>query len=105
LAAVLACFFAGCSRGEGEPHTASPSSQSSTTPELKPRQVRDVPHIGTVIISYSPLLVIRDQSTQGRAFYLKGIQASECLSFLKANPEPTERDVRAACPGAIASAP
>ena len=50
---------------------------------------------------YSPLLVIRDQSTQGRRFYLKGIQASECLSFLKANPEPSERDVRAACPGAI----
>jgi hypothetical protein len=57
------------------------------------------------VISYSPLLVIRDQSTHGRRFYIEGIQASECLSFLKANPEPSERDVRAACPGAIASAP
>jgi len=63
-----------------------------------------VPHIGAVVITYLPLLVIRDQSTQGRSFYLTGVQASECLSFLKANPAASERDVRAACPGALVAA-
>ena len=95
LAAVLACSLSGCSHGGDKPHTASP----------KPPQIRDLAHIGAVLISHSPLLVIRDQSTQGRRFYLNGIQASECLSFLNANPAPSERDVRAACPGAIRKVP
>ena len=64
-----------------------------------------MPHVGTVVISYLPLLVIHDRATNGRRFYLAGIQASECLSFLKANRQPSKRDVRAACPGAIGSAP
>lgn len=44
-------------------------------------------------------IVIYDRETQGRRFTLSGVQASECLSFLHANPGASERDVRAACPG------
>jgi hypothetical protein len=60
-----------------------------------------VPHVGTVVISHLPLLVIHDRATKGRRFYLEGVQAGECLSFLKANPTPSATDVRAACPGTV----
>jgi hypothetical protein len=43
--------------------------------------------------------VIRDRATHGKSFFLTGIQASECLSYVKANPASPARDVRAACPG------
>jgi hypothetical protein len=45
--------------------------------------------------------VIRDRATHGKRFYLTGFQASECLSYLKANPAAPARDVRAACPGKV----
>jgi hypothetical protein len=44
-------------------------------------------------------IVIRDRATHGKRFFLTGIQAGECVSYLKANPNASESDVRAACPG------
>jgi hypothetical protein len=44
-------------------------------------------------------IVIRDRATRGKRFLLTGIQAGECLSYLKANPSAPAKDVRAACPG------
>ena len=95
LAAVLLCALSGCSN----------DAPSSTASKPKPAQVRTVPHVGTVVISHLPLLVIRDRATNGRRLYLAGLHARECLSYLKANPAPSKRDVHAACPGAIGSVP
>gem|GEM_PF-3936778 len=44
-------------------------------------------------------IVIHDRATRGKRFLLTGIQAGECLSYLKANPSASAKDVRAACPG------
>jgi hypothetical protein len=44
-------------------------------------------------------IVIRDRATQGKRFLLSGIQAGECLSYLRANPDAPTKDIRAACPG------
>jgi hypothetical protein len=49
-------------------------------------------------------LVIRDRTTRGRRFFLTGIQAGECLSYLRANPAASAKDVRVACPGETAVA-
>jgi hypothetical protein len=59
--------------------------------------------VGDVIVSREPRegTVIRDGATHGKRFVLTGIQASECLSYLKANPGARQRDVRAACPGEV----
>jgi hypothetical protein len=54
--------------------------------------VRSSPRKGTVI---------RDRATHGKRFRLAGIQASECLSYLEANPAAATRDVQAACPGKV----
>ena len=43
--------------------------------------------------------MIRDRATRGKRFFLSGMQAGECLSYLKANPGASAKDVRAACPG------
>lgn len=47
-------------------------------------------------------IVLRDRATGGKRFYLTGMQAGECLSYLKANPSASAKDVRAACPGEAA---
>jgi hypothetical protein len=47
-------------------------------------------------------IVIRDRATGGKRFYLTGMQAGECLSYLRANPSASAKDVRAACPGEAA---
>jgi hypothetical protein len=49
-------------------------------------------------------IVIRDRATHGKRFVLTGIQAGECLSYLKANPSASAKDVRAACPGEAVAA-
>jgi hypothetical protein len=48
--------------------------------------------------------VIVDRGTLGKRFSLSGVQAGECLSFLRANPHPSDTDVRAACPGELSPA-
>ncbi|HEX6507699.1 MAG TPA: hypothetical protein VF221_08725 [Chloroflexota bacterium] len=64
--------------------------------------VRTLPFIGQVVIGYGPGgLVISDRATHGRRFALSGMQAGECMSYLKANPTAAEADVRAACPGRV----
>jgi hypothetical protein len=62
--------------------------------------------VGEVIVRRGPRegTVIRDRATHGRRFLLTGIQASECLSYVKANPASPARDVRAACPGKAVAA-
>jgi hypothetical protein len=49
-------------------------------------------------------IVIRDRATHGKRFLLTGIQAGECLSYLRANPSAPAKDVRAACPGEAVAA-
>ena len=62
--------------------------------------------MGYVIVRRNPRegTVIRDGATHGERFLLTGIQAGECLSYLKANPAAPARDVRAACPDEVAVA-
>ncbi len=62
--------------------------------------------MGDVIVSPATRegTVIRDRATHGRRFFLADIQASECLSYLKANPTAPARDARAACPGKVVAA-
>jgi hypothetical protein len=61
---------------------------------------RKLPSVGEVIIQRGVYgTVIVDRATRGKRFSLSGVQAGECLSFLKANPNPSDADVRAACPG------
>jgi hypothetical protein len=58
--------------------------------------------VGQVIVQrgrYGFLIV--DRATHGRRFSLSGAQAGECLSFLKANRNPSDADVHAACPGRL----
>jgi hypothetical protein len=69
----------------------------NATTALVPR----LPSVGAVIVRREPRkgITIRDRSTHGKRFFLAGFQAGECLSYLKANPNASESDVRAACPG------
>jgi hypothetical protein len=64
--------------------------------------VRTLPSVGEVIVRQEPRqgMVIRDRATHGKRFFLSGIQAGECLSYLRANPGAPAKDVRAVCPGA-----
>jgi len=57
--------------------------------------------VGSVVVLREPRIgmIIFDRSTGGKHFYLYGMQARECLSFVKANPHPSRVDFRAACPG------
>jgi hypothetical protein len=60
-----------------------------------------LPSVGEVVVRREPRqgIVLRDEATHGKRFFLSAIQAGECLSYLKANPSAAESDVRAACPG------
>jgi hypothetical protein len=62
-----------------------------------------LPSVGAVVVRREPRqgIVLRDQATHGKRFFLSAIQAGECLSYLKANPSAAESDVRAACPGEL----
>jgi hypothetical protein len=111
---VLACAVSACSDGtsgsSSPPAGGSSSSSSPATAEtgagasVPTRQVRELPSVGAVIVRRDPRegTVIRDGATHGKRFLLTGIQASECLSYLKANPAAPVTDVRAACPGEVA---
>jgi hypothetical protein len=99
VAVVLACTLSACSGGSrsSSPPTARTGTDASATAE----DVRRLPAVGDVIVRQEPRqgTVIRDRATHGKRFFLSGIQAGECLSFLKANPRAAAKDVRAACPG------
>jgi hypothetical protein len=94
LAAVVLCgAFAGCSSGRSS--NSSPAGHAQSDAPLHDVIVRREMRKG---------IVIRDRATRGKRFLLTGMQAGECLSYLKANPKASESDVRAACPGEAAVA-
>jgi type IV secretory pathway protease TraF len=80
------------------------STRSAPTPQGSTRTstVLRLPLVGSVVVVREPRagMIIFDRATRGKRFYLYGIQARECLSFLKANPHPSRADFSAACPGA-----
>jgi hypothetical protein len=89
LAAALLCgTFAGCSSGRSS--KSVPAGHAQRDAPLRDVIVRREVREG---------IVIRDRATRGKRFFLTGIQAGECLSYLKANPNASVSDVRAACPG------
>jgi hypothetical protein len=101
---LLACVLSSCSHGSNESSRSSPPHPRAESSRTQTRQ-QELPHIGSVVV---PLalhrhLVIRDRATGGHRFFLSGMQAGECLSFLKANPNTSPADVRAACPGQVVS--
>jgi hypothetical protein len=114
-ALVLTCALAGCAGGSSRPgktgstenalvKASAPDSTSSTrqAPNRPSATSGTLPSVGEVIIQrgvYGTLIV--DRATRGKRFSLSGVQAGECLSFLKANPNPSDADVRAACPGRL----
>jgi hypothetical protein len=59
------------------------------------------PYVGAVVARHETKrgTVIVDKPTGGNGFYLAGLQARECLDYLRANPSPSASDFRAACPG------
>ena len=100
VSVALACAASGCSGTS----TQSPSQAAETGAGTGHTRGRAT--LGDVIVRGDPRegTVIRDRATHGKRFFLTGIQASECLSYLKANPAPAARDVRAACPGKFSKA-
>jgi photosystem II stability/assembly factor-like uncharacterized protein len=103
LAAVLlGGALAGCSSG------SSRSSAPAPRPDATARasHVQRLASIGDVIVRREGRkgVVIRDRATRGKRFFLTGMQAGECLSYLKANPGASAKDVRAACPGEAVAA-
>jgi hypothetical protein len=113
---ALACAVSACSGGTSKSSSlpASGSSRSLSPPAAETGagasapagRVRELPSVGDVVVRSDPRegTVIRDGATHGKRFLLTGIQASECLSYLNANPAAPARDVRAACPGEVAVA-
>jgi hypothetical protein len=65
-----------------------------------------LPKVGEVIVrrAGSELLIV-DRGTGGRRFFLSGLAAGECLSFIKANPSAAATSLAAACPNTIEHAP
>jgi hypothetical protein len=78
------------------------STPSSAAPQVRTSTVVRLPVVGSVVVVREPRagMFILDRATRGKRFYLYGIQARECLSYVKANPHPSRSDFRAACPGA-----
>jgi hypothetical protein len=100
---VLLAFAVSACSGDGR--SSSPSYESTTAAKAQSNTAtagaRTLPSVGEVVVQEEPDqgTVIRDRATGGKRFFLSGIQAGECLSFLKANPGAAAKDVRAACPG------
>jgi hypothetical protein len=101
---AVSALFAGVLFGAlTAPSAASANSSSTPTPTGSSRMstVVRLPVVGSVVVVRKPLAgtFIFDRATRGKRFYLDGIQARECLSFVKANPHLSRADFRAACPG------
>jgi hypothetical protein len=85
----------GCGSSGSQTH----STATASTPAVLVT-VQTLPHIGAVIVERGRHgTVMLDRATNGKHFVLTGIQASECRSFLAANPKASKKDVLAACPG------
>jgi hypothetical protein len=112
---VLTCVLAGCA-GAGGSGSSRPGSTATTSAPVAgsftthvtsgPSETsRKLPSVGEVTIQRGVYgTVIVDRATGGQRFSLSGVQAGECLSFLRANPNPSDADVRAACPGRVSPA-
>jgi hypothetical protein len=102
---VLACAVSACSDG-GSRSSSPPATETGRGPSAATAHIPRLPSVGAVIVRRDPQegTVIRDRATDGRRFFLAGVQASECLSYLKANPTAAARDARAACPGDVVAA-
>jgi hypothetical protein len=108
LIAALGIVLARCSFHETSPSIAttseggsSASSPSRASTTGGPAAPINVPGIGVLTIRRTAAegIVIRDKRTGGSRFYLADGQAGECLDFLRANPQPSQEDFAAACPG------
>lgn len=92
-AAVAVCGLSACSSGGGAAAAHTTTSPTATT------QPQRIPGVGAVVVRRGAGgLVVVDRETGGRRLRLSGIQAGECLSYLKANPSASPSSVRAACP-------
>jgi hypothetical protein len=99
-AVFLICLLAGCSSGRSR-SSSPPVTVLVRNVSARTGPVLRLPSVGDVVVRREPRqgIVLRDQATHGKRFFLSAMQAGECLSYLKANPTAGERDVRAACPG------
>jgi hypothetical protein len=97
--AVGAGVLAG-SAGLNSAFAGSSTSSSASTATATPRTMI-LPYVGAVVMRSDIKwgLVIVDQETSGNRFYLRSLQAGECLSYVRANSAPSASDFRAACPG------
>jgi hypothetical protein len=99
-AVLLICVLAGCSGGRSK-SSSPPATVLVRNVSAKTGAVLRLPSVGDVVVRRESRkgIVLRDEATHGKRFFLSSIQAGECLSYLKANPSAAESDVRAACPG------
>jgi hypothetical protein len=97
---VLASVVSACSGGNNR-SSSPPAAPNGGEAKVTKGHVRTLPSVGEVIVRQQPRqgTVIRDRATDGKRFFLSGMQAGECLSYLRANPAAAAKDVRAACPG------
>jgi hypothetical protein len=102
VSVVLACAVSACAGGSST--SSSPrATETGAGASAATGHIRRLPSVGDLIVRSEPRegTVIRDRATHGKRFFLTEIQASECLSYLKANPAALAMDVRAACPGKV----
>jgi hypothetical protein len=105
--ALAACVLAGGASAAAElgfasspPPDGPAPAQTAPTSDAASSTLAELPTIGDVIIEHGRYgTVIIDRATHGKQFSLAGFQAGECLSYVKANLNPSAADVRAACPG------
>jgi hypothetical protein len=104
LIAVLGIVLARCSFHDTSSTTNGAAATSNTlgaSTTGRPAALLNLPGIGVLTIRRTSAegIVIRDKRTGGSRFFLAGIQAGECLDFLRANPQPSQEAFAAACPG------
>jgi len=105
VGALLACVLAGAATagavvGFGSTPPPDSPAVSTTDTTAGPSTAGRIPGVGDVVVEHGRYgKVIVDQATGGKQFALAGIQAGECLRYIKANPNPSAADIRAACPG------
>ncbi len=102
---LLVCVLAGAATAGavvGFGSAPPPDSPAASAPDTTAGNstAGRIPRIGDVDIEHGRYgLVIVDHATGGKQFALAGFQAGECLRYIKANPNPSAADLRAACPG------
>jgi hypothetical protein len=105
VSVALACAVSGCA-GASSQSSSPQATETGAGESAVTGRIRRLPSVGDVIVRAEPRegTVIRDRATHGERFFLTGIQASECLAYLQANPAAPARDVRVACPGKVVAA-